>query len=136
MRRLFTILLLCVVSTASLKHCNDCYARSALKLIKHYRRTNATEYDLMRQSLQTCAGGVPDKILNIYFRNVVVTTASVEKLHRILSKGPAIVGLNSHVFLTRAITDKGLIVDDEQLGNFVKLPDNHWRFEYVCYIRT
>lgn len=115
--------------------CNDCYATSALKLIKHYkRRHNVTKLDLMRQSSQTCAGGVPDKILRMYFKEVIVTTGSVEKLHGILRRGPAIVGIGKHVFMAVAITDKGLVVDDPLLNNFVKLPRDHSRFEYICYI--
>ena len=114
--------------------CNDCYARTALELIKYYKpRSNLTINDVMRSSSQTCAGGTPERILKQHFSRVVLTTAGPEKLERIIRKyGRAIVGVtNKHLEVAVTLSDKGLHLSNSEI---IQFPSNG-RFSYVVYIR-
>ena len=124
------VILFLLVYTTYAHTCNDCYATSALQLIKHYKNTNYTALDLMKMTSQTCAGGRPEIILKMFFKNVIITTASREKLQHILRNGPAILATDNHAFIAWGISDHGIILQNE-----IQTINSDTHFKYVCYIK-
>tara|TARA_B100000519_G_scaffold202114_1_gene219509 strand:- start:924 stop:1403 length:480 start_codon:yes stop_codon:yes gene_type:complete len=123
-------------------NCNNCYAVTAYDLIKYHQpRLNLTLEGLMRESQQTCNGGVPTTILDRYFpRGSRRTTGSLRVLQRVLREhGPASVSLTKgHLVTAVRASEHGVLVRDPADGKqrLVRLDEFYRRREtlYFSYI--
>ncbi len=107
-------------------NCNNCYAVAARDVLLWHKPSlkNITVHQLMKDSHQTCNGGVPTRIWDMYFRNKskVVSISKynrlIKKLQNILLKyGPFVVnkGLTHLVTVFHVDTNGFLVRDPKQI---------------------
>ena len=102
--------------------CNNCYAVVARDVLLYHMPIlkNVTLQQLMEDSHQTCAGGVPTKIWNHFFRKGTKVTSITklglfqQKLAEIIKKyGPVVVNKGTNHLVTAFNVDKkGILIRD------------------------
>lgn len=102
--------------------CNNCYAVVARDVLLYHmpRLKNVTLQQLMEDSHQTCAGGVPTKIWNHYFHKRAKITSITKmgsfqkKLAEIILKhGPVVINKGkSHLVTAFNVDNKGILIRD------------------------
>jgi hypothetical protein len=100
--------------------CNNCFAVVARDIILwHQPRLNLTVRDIMKETGQTCAGGVPTTAFDLYFpRGSQKTSGSLRTLQRVLRKhGPCAINVGKgHLVTAVRATEHGIVVRDPADG--------------------
>ena len=103
------------------ENCNNCYAVVARDVLLWHRPKykNITLHDMMKLSHQTCNGGIPTRIWDLYFqkksKTTAITKAVIQKLQKLIQLyGPVVInkGKEQHLVTVFKANQNGILVRD------------------------